>query len=203
MANKLTKTQLDALREVINIGTGHAANALSKLIDQKINVEVPDVSLVPLTKVPELMGGHDLPIVGLYFKFYGGISGNILLFLPENVTDALLDFLTAGVPVGDAAEKEAMQESALLELGNIVANSYLNAIAEMMDTKIFISVPYYSRDQLGAMIDVLLIQIAEAADHALLMETLIESTEKKLKGNIAIFLEEDSLGVVFENIGLK
>jgi chemotaxis protein CheC len=203
MANEFSKTQLDVLHEVINVGTGHAAAALSRLIDQKIMVTVPDVRMVPLNKLPDYLGGAETPIVGLYFKFSKDLNGNILLFFTEEVTHSLIDLLTAGVEFTDAAERESVEKSALLELGNIVANSYLNAIAEMMDMRVFISVPYYARDLLGAIIDVLLIQIAEAADYALLLETVIESSEQKIHSNIAIFLEDDSLNKIFVNTGLK
>ena len=144
-----------------------------------------------------------MPIVGLYFRFSGDLSGNILLYLPETVTDSLIRFLTSGVSFDNVEDKENVQKSAIMELGNIVTNSYLNAIAEMMDMRIFISVPYFSADQLGAMIDVLLIQIAEVADYALLLETVIASKERQIDCNMAIFLEDESLQKIFEKTGLK
>jgi chemotaxis protein CheC len=204
MSKEFSKTQLDMMHEVINIGTGHAADALSRLIDEKVLVNVPEVKMVPLAKMPEHLGGPETPIVGLYFRFSGDLAGSILLFLPEEVTGSLVQFLTAGVDLGDPQEKENVQKSALMELGNIVANSYLNAIAELMDMRIFISVPYYSQDQLGAMIDVLLIQIAEVADYALLLETFVESSPtRKVSCNLAIFLEDESLNKIFDKTGLK
>jgi len=203
MPNEFSKTQFDVLHEVVNVGTGHAASALSRLIDQKIMVRVPDVQLVPLSKVSEYLGGAETAIVGLYFKFSGDLSGSILLFLSEEVTESLIEMLIAGVDLGDPEETENVQKSALLELGNIVANSYLNAIAEMMDMRVLISVPYYAKDMLGAIIDVLLIEIAEAADFALLLETDIESAERKINSNIAIFLDDESLNKIFAKTGLE
>jgi len=203
MSKELSKTQLDVMHEVINIGTGHAADALSRLIDERVVVAVPEVKMVPLTDVPRLLGGAEMSIVGIYFRFSGDLSGSILLFLPEDVISSLISFLTAGVSPDDPSEKEDIQRSALMELGNIVANSYLNAIAELMDMRIFISVPYFSQDLLGAMIDVLLIQVAEAADYALLLETVINSQQRKIDCSLAIFLEDESLNKIFDKTGLK
>lgn len=203
MAKELSKTQIDVMHEVINIGTGHAADALSRLLDEKVMVEVPDVKMVPIGKVPDHLGGPELPIVGIYFRFSGDLSGSILLFIPESVIATLIEFLTAGIPLDDPAERENVQRSALMELGNIVANSYINAIAELMDMRIFISVPYYAQDLLGALVDVLLIQIAEAADVALLLETLIMSQQRQIDCNLAIFLDDESLEKVFTKTGLN
>lgn len=198
-----TDIEIDALREFINTGTAHAATALSKLIDKPIKVNIPNLNIVPIPSVPEKLGGAENPIVGLYFRMMGDISGSVLLFFPQETAQSLLESLMAGVAPGQKPEFDEIGVSALMELGNIMTNSYINALAQMMDGRILISVPFYSSDLLGAVIDFLLIEIAQEADYALLMETVIESPEVKLKGNFIIFPNSVSLAKIFEKMGLR
>jgi len=199
---EFTEMEKDALKEFVNIGTGHAATALSKLIDKEVTVSIPDLALVPIGKVPEKLGGPEMSIVGLYFKIIGDITGSVLLFFPLQTASSLTSLLTAGIKPEGASEYEELERSAMMELGNIMTNSYINALAEMLDAKIFISVPYYSADVLGAVVDLLLIEIAQVADYALLMETIIESPEIKLSGNFIIFPDAPSLEKIFSKVGL-
>lgn len=62
----LSGNQLDALREIGNIGAGNSATALSQLINRRINMNVPNVSIVPLEEVPELVGGPETLVVGVF-----------------------------------------------------------------------------------------------------------------------------------------
>lgn len=85
-----------------------------------------------------------------------------------------------------------------MELGNVLTNSYLNAMAEMMDMKILLSVPYYSSDFLGAVIDLILIEIAEVSDYALLMKTDITLEDVKLTGNFMFFPDTPSFDKILK-----
>ncbi len=204
MKNEIfSPVKLDALREIISIGTAHSATALSKLIDKTITVNVPELNVVPLSKIPELLGGAELSIVGLYFRISGDLTGNILLFFPQPTVNSLIEMLTANITTGSIVELTEIEKSALMELGNILTNSYLNAMAETMDIKILLSVPYYASDMLGAVIDFLLIEIAQVSDYVLLMKTVIESTEIILNGNFIIFPDRASFEKIFDRIGLK
>lgn len=195
--------ELDALQEFINIGTNYAATALSKLIDRPITVTVPRAKIVALKDVPGMLGGAELEIIGLYSRITEDITGKVLLFFPRDVADSLLNLILPSRTNPGSQELDEMEISALMEVGNILNNSYVNALAKIMESKIFISVPFYSCDYLSAVIDFLLIEIARAADHALIMETLIESPDIKLKGNFIVFPDAPSLEKILVKTGLK
>ena len=80
---KLSPAQLDALREIGNIGAGNSATALSQIINRRIDMNVPRVSMVPLDQVPDLVGGPDAIVVGIFLRVYGKAPGNILFLLPQ------------------------------------------------------------------------------------------------------------------------
>jgi len=198
-----TKIELDALHEFINIGTGRAATALSELIDKKVSIKVPEIKIVPISQVPGLLGGPEIPVVGLYFKIMGDLSGSILLFFDFESSNQLANFLTAGIADEKTSGFEEIKESALMEAGNILTNSYLNALSDMMDNKILLSVPSYASDMLGAVIDIALIEIAQNADNALLMKTEIDSPGTKLNGSFVIFPDNESFEKIFNKIGIE
>ena len=79
----LSPVQLDALREIGNIGAGNSATALSQVLNKKIDMNVPKVSLVPIEEVPDLVGGPDAVILAVFLRVYGKAPGNILFLMPR------------------------------------------------------------------------------------------------------------------------
>lgn len=202
---RLEEMDLDALREVISIGTGHSATALSSLIDKEISMKLPETKIIPLRELVPLLGGDEKNIVCVYFRFFGGLNGGMFLFFPYEDTHLLLEMLMATLPQVDKSNDSytEMMKSALMEVGNILVNSYINALAELLDEEIFISIPYYAQDMLSAVVDYLLIQIAQSADYALVLKTDISAPGLKLGGNIVFFPDEVSLEKILKRIGVR
>jgi chemotaxis protein CheC len=208
-----SEIKLDVLREFINVGTGNAATALSEMIDKKISVNLHELRFVELNNIPKLLGGDELPVTAFFFRISHDITGGILLFFSSNTAEILSGYLTSGMNINDPAEKEQVVKSALKELGNIMCNSYINAIAEMLDMKIFISVPFYAADMLGSVIDFLVMQIAEVSDYALVMETTVSienGTDKSrddgstdIKCNFLLLPDVTSYEKIFNKTGIK
>ena len=124
---ELTPTQLDALREIGNVGAGNSATALSQIINHRIDMNVPEVSIVPLTEVPDLVGGPDVMVAGVFLRVYGAAPSNILFLLPQESAFYLVDMIL-GKQRGETKTLDFMDESALMEIGNILAGAYLNAL---------------------------------------------------------------------------
>ncbi|MFH1368944.1 MAG: chemotaxis protein CheC [Elusimicrobiota bacterium] len=197
----LSEFQLNALKEFIDAGTAHAAAALSELLDKKAIVNISKTKVVDVTKIPEHLGGEHLNIIGLYFKVSGDIKGNILLIFDEKQAGMLLNILLAGIDPGDTPEFDSMRKSALMELGNIMTNSYLNALAHMIDMKMLLSVPRYAADELASVIDFLLIELIAAVDQALLMDIIIKLPETEINGSFIIVPDTVSLEKIFNRAG--
>lgn len=196
-------SQLNALKEIISSGTKHASISSSKLIGKEISIDVQKINFVPVTKIPELFGKSDIPIVGLYFKIFGDLRGNTLFVFPEETADSLIKSLIANFSIENTAELDEIGKSALMELGNILTNSFLNSVAQMLDIKVLLSVPHYALDMLGAVIDLLLIEIAQVAEQVLLVKTEISLSEKKFSGSHLIFFDIFSVEKIFDKLRLK
>lgn len=138
-----TERQLDRLRELVNIGAGHAAGAFGVFVGRTFTMRVPVIRLLrPETAsapfVADVRDDPRLDLAGVFFEVEGGLGGLVALLFPIGVRDRVLELLLG--PGGSRAG-HAQQESALRELGNILASHMVSAIGETLGTPVLPSVP--------------------------------------------------------------
>lgn len=200
---KLTTIQLDALKEVGNVGAGNAATALSQIINRKIDMTVPEVAILPLGDVPDVVGGPDIMVAGVYLRVFGPAPSSILFLLPRDSAFALVDMLM-GRERGLTNTLDAMDESALLEIGNILAGAYLNALSHFTRFTLLPSIPALAMDMAGAILSVILAQLGQMGDHALVIETEFTTEgDGGVKGHFFLIPDPGSLGTILTAIGVK
>ena len=139
MFEKLNSRELDILKEVSNIGAGHAATALSQLIGRRINLEVPEVVLEDISKVAQIAGGADALVAGLYFQILGDARGNIFMIFPAASARAIVALATGQEELTEL--RDEMSVSAIKEVGNILASAFLSAIGQLTGLTLIPSVP--------------------------------------------------------------
>ena len=197
----LSEAQLDVLREIGNVGAGNSATALSRLIKYRIEMNVPHVALVPIEEVPEFVGGPELVVAGIFLRVYGKAPSNILFLIPRESAFALVDTLY-GRERGATSEFDLMDESALMEIGNILAGSYLNAFYSFTGISMLPSVPALAVDMAGAILNVVLVQLGELGDHALLIETNFVAEDRSINGHFFLVPDPGSLGTIMNAVGV-
>ena len=197
----LSEAQLDVLREIGNVGAGNSATALSRLIKYRIEMNVPHVALVPIEEVPEFVGGPELVVAGIFLRVYGKAPSNILFLIPRESAFALVDTLY-GRERGATSEFDLMDESALMEIGNILAGSYLNAFYSFTGISMLPSVPALAVDMAGAILNVVLVQLGELGDHALLIETNFVANDRSISGHFFLVPDPGSLGCIMDAVGV-
>src|SRR5947207_11011165 len=124
----LKALQLDALREVANIGAGHAATALSQLTHRRIMISVPEINIARLEEVPGLIGDPQEVVAAVLMHMLGDLTGRTLLLFPEPVGRQLCDMLLKR-PLGTTQAFETIEQSCLKEAGNILSGAYMNALS--------------------------------------------------------------------------
>lgn len=199
---KLSPLQLDALREIGNVGAGNAATALSQIINNKIDMTVPQVAILPLGEVPEVVGGPDAMVAGVYLRVFGLAPGSILFLLPRDSAFYLVDMLM-GRAQGETQLLNSMDESALMEIGNILAGAYLNALSYFTKLTLLPSIPALAIDMAGAILSVILIQLGQMGDHALVIETEFTTDNDGVKGHFFLIPDPGSLNTILTAIGVK
>ncbi|MDO8447118.1 MAG: chemotaxis protein CheC [Deltaproteobacteria bacterium] len=196
---KLSEGELDFLRELSNIGVGHAATALSQLIGRQVGMRVPKVTIVDLSSVPELMGGSEKIVSGVYLQVLGDARGGILLIFPDESSKALLKLLLKG-------EEDPLSEmgmSTLKEVGNILASAYLSVLGNMLDITLIPSIPSLAHDMVGAVVDLVLINLGEVGDTAFVFETEFYDIAEDIKGHFFLLPDPDSIDVIMKAIKRK
>lgn len=159
-----TELQLDALRELANVGSGNASTALASMIGRPVDVSVPKARPVPLAEAVDAVGAAEAPVTGVALGLLGDLEGMVLmLFQPadEEVLCGLLG-VEPGTEVG---------HSALGEIGNILSASYLGALGQLIGMHLEPDTPYVVADMLGAILESALIPLSLESDVALLLDT--------------------------------
>ena len=188
---RLTGSDLDGLREVGNIGAGNAAGALSKIIGDVVSLEVPVVRALDLQEVPAALGGAEQRVAALRLGIHGEVHGNLLIVLSP--PDALEVVHRMGVQAVELDPSEPMVASALRELGNILGCTYLSAVSQLVQSSLVPGVPGLAVDMAGAVVDLLLMEIAGASDHATVLETSFREKDGPIRGEFFLLPDPSSL----------
>lgn len=198
----LSPIQLDALREIGNVGAGNSATALSQIINKRIDMNVPKVDLVPIEAVPDLVGGADTIVVGVFLRVYGKAPGNILFLLPRRSAFYLVDTLM-GREHGTTQKLDFMDESALMEIGNILSGAYLNAFFNFTHISMLPSIPALAMDMAGAILNIILVQLGQMGDRALVIETEFLAEDDGINGHFFLVPDPGSLGTLIKAVGVE
>jgi len=156
--------QLDALRELANVGSGTASTALSAMLGRSVDISVPNAFVLPMAEAVDSIGNAEDDVTGIVLGVFGDMEATVLLLVNPNHAALLCGML--GVP----ADSE-FGESALMEIGNIVGSSYINALATMTGMAIEPTPPGLATDMLAAIVESVLAQRSTGGDVALLLDS--------------------------------
>lgn len=198
----ITRTQLDALREVGNIGSGNAASALAQFLNRKIDMSVPNASIMDLNEIPNIVGGPDQLNMGIFLKIMGEISGRFLLMITEKTSIKMLKTLIPGCDVKTMSNIGEMECSCMREIGNILAGAFLNALSVLTQTPMLNSLPTMKFDYAGAVIDSVVADMVAVSDKVLMIETSFIEEEEDMRLHIFILPAPDSLQKLLQKIGV-
>ncbi|ADY54977.1 CheC, inhibitor of MCP methylation [Syntrophobotulus glycolicus DSM 8271] len=197
---ELTAIQFEVLKEIGNIGSGHAATSLSDLLQARINMEVPKVLLVPLEKITEFLGDGDSVCVALYLRIEGEISGKAVFILSVQGAEEIARRLLSLSRPPELFHDEIAQ-SALKEVGNILVSSFVIAITQFTGVKLLPSVPAIAIDMTGAILDAILLEEGEMDDYTLLIDTKLTGL-KDMEGKFLFIPNQGSLEILLGAFGV-
>ena len=196
----LTEAQVDAFKEVGNIGAGHAATALSQLIKKKIMISVPEVKIIKISDASTLLGDSNSLVAGIVMNVLGDITAKILLLLTRESALSLVDMLMQK-PEGTTKVLSEVGNSAIKETGNILSGAYMNALSELLGLMLLPSVPNLVFDMASA----IMISVSEGfesmSSHILSIETqFTEANDKTINGYLLLIPDIASVKVLTSTI---
>ncbi|AJY77901.1 chemotaxis protein CheC [Paenibacillus beijingensis] len=199
--DRLAEFELDVLKEIGNIGAGNAATALSLLLDKPVDMDVPRVSLVPFEEIAERVGGSEQVVIAIFLRVEGEAPGNLFFIVQQQSAKSMLNQLLAMETSEDDRYSE-MEFSALCEIGNILAGSYLSSLADFTNLSMAPSVPFVTLDMAGAVLSYGLNQYGVMGDSALLIETAFLDGSEALKGHFFLIPDPESFAKIFRALGV-
>ncbi|MCZ6760275.1 MAG: chemotaxis protein CheC [Gemmatimonadetes bacterium] len=194
-----TEEQIDALREVSNIGAGHAATALAQFTDQRIMISVPEIRVVRAGEAEAAVGGEGGEVAAVRMSMLGDLTGTTLLMFDKEVALVLCDRML-GREMGSSSELDDMAKSVLKELGNILAAAYMNALAKLMGMALMPTVPELLVDASETIIKAALPE----TDTVLIFETAFRSTNADFEfgGQFMLFPDPGSIRAILDSINV-
>ena len=193
---KLSTVQADAIQELGNIGAAHAATTLSLMLGSTIEMSVPAINVIDLSQLGTYMGEESAAIV--VFELQGEIAhgGYILFYITREsavrMTNTILGMTEINRPLSE------MDQSALLEVGNIMVSAFLDATAELLGIIMLPSPPALTIDMAHAVMQSLIAQMQEETNEVLLFSTELVCREYKIDSDIIMMPERSTLLRIIE-----
>lgn len=197
---QLNTIQLDALREISNIGVGNAATSLSNLLSRKIDITVPSINSIRLDKLMEDIG--ESIVVGIVVKEIGEIEGNILIIFDKNVAEEVISNLTGTFE--DVENMSSMGESVMCEIGNILSSTYMCAISRFTGFDLKASVPAVACDMMDAIVATCIIESGQYDDYVLDIETLfLDNNSKEFGAHFYYIPVPEAVSKLMKKLGIN
>lgn len=195
--------QLDALREVANIGAGHAATALSQMTGQTIMISVPRLVVSAVHEIPNHVSNGEEPVAAVLLRMLGDLTGLTLLVLPRATALRVAEMM-AHKPEGTFTQMGPYEQSAIKEAGNILSSAYLNALAEFMGMILLPSPPQLEVDLSDAILTSTYLESSNGAEVVFVIESefYLKELNEQLRGFFFLLPDKASLGKILKAVRL-
>ncbi len=194
----LTPREIDALKELINIGVGRAARMLNQMVHTRVHLQVPLVkvfsSMNPIEEMDDF-GNDRLATVRLTFK--GPFSGTAALIFPSESASRLVAVLRGEKP--ESPDLDAVRAGTLGEVGNILINGVMGSIGNVLKKRIDYSIPFYLE---SSVTDLLRSAIPHASATVVLVRTRFRVEKLQVEGNIILLFEVASFEALLAAINV-
>ena len=202
---ELNDMQFDVLKEIGNIGAGNATTALSTMLNIKVDMSVPNVALLPFSEIGSVVGSEEDTVVGILLGLEGDINGMMMFIFDTKSAHHLVNSLMMrDIHTNEDADLTSLTEmdmSALNEIGNIVAGSYLSALSGLTGVKAVSSVPSLTVDMVGALLSVPATEFGKYGDKLLMIQSQFGELDF-VTGYFLLIPELDSYDKILSSLGM-
>jgi chemotaxis protein CheC len=190
-----TDLQLDALRELANIGSGNAGTALGSMLGKTVDISVPTAAVLPLAEAVAIAGRPDELRHGIVVPVVGDMEAIVLLLFPEADARTLCGIYGIEPSTPDG-------RSMLGEVGNILGTNYINVLAQMVSMTLEPRPPQVVEDMLGAILESVLLGRGEDVDHALVMDSSLMVEGEQCSLSFLLLPNHGGVRHLLERLGL-
>lgn len=196
---ELRDKELDALKEMANIGAGHAATALSQLTNRRIMIDVPDVRICTIEEAADTTGKDGGVVAAVLMHVLGDLTGRSLLLFAKNCALQLADMLLNREP-GTTRVFAELEQSSIKETANILTGAYLNGLSDMLGLMLIPSVPSLAIDLSTAVLSTTYLNFAYEEGQVIVLDTRFrfEPGDAGMSGHFVLLPDPASLEVIIK-----
>ena len=202
MFDNMNDIHLDVLKEIGSIGTGNAVTAISSLINKKVQMNMPTVTLVEFSELADFVGGPENILVGVLVGISSDITGMMMFLMDMKTARHLVDAVLEGMGSSAAEEFGELELSTVSEISNIMAGSYLGSLSGLTKLKIRQSVPMLAIDMAQALLSVPAIEFGKMADHVLFINSSFTVENVDVAGYFILVPNEESFAKIMQSLGV-
>ncbi len=193
---------LDLIREIGSIGNGTAATALSSMLNAKVRMSLPNVRVMDFNAAQASLGDPEELVAAVLVELVGEIEGIMLLLLKQEFMDEVAQHLLNQSNV-DIMQLDEMQTSALIECGNIMISSFVNAMTALANVEIQLSVPQIAVNMLGGIMSMPMAMMGYHSDRIMLITGEFRIDGKEMNSDMLLMPDVNSLNVLMKKLGVS
>lgn len=199
--DELSSLELDTLREIGSMGTGNAATALSQLLGREIRITPPEVRIMEYNEAIDWIGGPEAITAGVMVKLGGQINGIMLAVQQLDFINLVLQNML-GQPIRDYDELTEIETSALVEVGNIMISTFINALTGLSGLTITLTVPAMTVDMQGAILTVPMAEYGGQSDYIMTIGATFICDGKEAPCRLLLSPDIRSLNFLLRKLGV-
>ena len=199
---ELNSLELDTLREIGSMGSGNAATALSEMLQREVHITLPEVRIMEYNEAIEWIGGPEAITAGVLVKMGGQMNGIMLSCQPIEFVNIVLESVM-GMNVTDFNQLTEMENSCLVEVGNIMISSFINALSGLSGMDITLTVPALTVDMQGAILAVPMAEYGGQSDYLMTIGSNFICDNKQVPCRLLMSPDIRSLNALLRKLGVS
>ena len=200
--DELNSLELDVLREIGSIGTGNAATALSQLVKCPVHITMPEVRIMGYNEAIEWIGGPEEITAGVLVKMGGQLNGIMLSVQQLDFVNQVLSSML-GITVTGYENLTELENSALVEVGNIMISTFINALCGLSGISVNLTVPAFTVDMQGAILAVPMAEYGGQSDYIMTIGGNFVCDGKEVPCRLLLSPDIRSLNFLLRKLGIE
>ena len=199
---ELGENQMDVFREIGSIGNGNAITALSGILSEKISMELPEVNILEFNMAQNKIGDAEEIVGAVLVEMSGELSGLMMLILKRDFIKTMIKKVLS-YEKENLLDMEEMEESLLIEVGNIMLSSYISALSSLTNIQIHLSVPQFAVNMLGGILSMPMAMMGIESDQIMMITGAFSIGGEEMDSKILLLPDIRSLNVLMKKLGVE
>ncbi|WP_278744307.1 chemotaxis protein CheC [Ligilactobacillus agilis] len=193
-----SEIELDGLKEIVNVGGGNAATSISQMINSRVDMDVPEVEVMAYNELYQKIIADDVEMHAVLSKIVGDIDGALLFVISDESGQKIAKMMLGS----DDNPSNEIIASAVTELTNILFNSFLRAIGDMLQIQLIASLPISRYDFFGAIISSAYMAFDHYDEQILVIHNEFTYNNESLDASLFLIPGEGVLDKIFKALGI-